>query len=160
MLDVPTRWNNTYMITSTIWFKEVFSRYSNINQAFQWVVSAEEWEKVENVSQFLAIFNEVTNIVFGSDYPTSNLFLLEVLRIKEIITIKSMDWNGYIRDMASRMDEKFDQYWGDCNLLMSLAVVLDPRFKMKFINSCFAPIYEEEDEAKMHIKIVMANVQK
>jgi hypothetical protein len=64
ILDVATRWNNTYMMLSTaIGFKEVFPRYSNIESAFQWVVSAEEWEKVENVNQFLAIFNEVTNIV-------------------------------------------------------------------------------------------------
>jgi hypothetical protein len=62
-----------------------------------------------------------------------------------------MDWNGYIRDMASRMDRKFDKCWKDCNLLMSLVAVLDLRFKMKFINSC-SPLIYEEDEAKMHIK--------
>ena len=84
------------MLSIAIGFKEVFPRYSNIELAFQWVVSAEEWEKVENVNQFLATFNEVTNIVSGFDYPTSNLFLLEVWRIKEILNIKSMDWNGYI----------------------------------------------------------------
>jgi hypothetical protein len=88
------------MLATTIGFKEVFPRYSNVEPAFQWVVSAEEWEKVENVNQFLAIFNKVTNIVSGSDYPTSNLFLPEVWRIKEILNIKSMDRNGYIREMA------------------------------------------------------------
>jgi hypothetical protein len=42
------------------------------------VVSPEEWEEVANVNQVLEIFNEVTNIVSGSDYPTTNLFLPEV----------------------------------------------------------------------------------
>ena len=94
ILDVPTRWNITYMMLATaIGFKEVFPRYSNVEPAFQWVVSAEEWEKVENVNQFLAIFDKVTNIVSGSDYPTSSLFLPEVWRIKEILNIKSMDRN-------------------------------------------------------------------
>ena len=65
-----------------------------------------------------------------------------------------MHQNGYIRDKASRMDEKFYKYWEDCNLLMSLAAVLDPIFKMKFINFCFPLIYQE-DEAKMHIKSVL-----
>jgi hypothetical protein len=55
ILNVPTRWTNTYMmITTAIGFKEVFPRYYNIDQAFQWVVSAEEWEKVENVNKSLA----------------------------------------------------------------------------------------------------------
>jgi hypothetical protein len=65
-----------------------------------------------------------------------------------------MDRNGYIRNVAIRMDEKFYKYLEDCNLLMFFVVVLDPRFKMKFINFCFPPIYQE-DEAKMHIEGVL-----
>ena len=47
------------MLTTTTGFKKVFLRYSNIDQAFQCVVSAKEWENVENVSQLFEIFNEV-----------------------------------------------------------------------------------------------------
>jgi hypothetical protein len=65
------------MLSTVIGFK-VLPKYSNIESAFQWVVSAKEWEKVENANHFLAIFNELTNIVSGSNYLTSNLFLLEV----------------------------------------------------------------------------------
>jgi hypothetical protein len=54
-----------------------------------------------------------------------------------------MDQNGYIREMASVMEEKFNKYWGDCNLLMFLAVVLDLRFKTKFINFRFSMIYKD-----------------
>jgi hypothetical protein len=38
---------------------------------------------------------------------------------------------------------------------MSLVVVLDPRFKVKFINFCFSMIYDK-DEAGNHIKSVLA----
>ena len=38
---------------------------------------------------------------------------------------------------------------------MSLVVVMDPRFKMKFINFCFPMIYDK-DEAGEHIKSVLA----
>jgi len=34
--------------------------------------------KVENVCLVLKVFNEVMNIISGSDYPTPNLFLPEV----------------------------------------------------------------------------------
>jgi hypothetical protein len=63
-----------------------------------------------------------------------------------------MDRNEYIREMASVMKEKFHKHWRDCNLLMSLAVVLDP---MKFINLCFLMIYDT-DEARENIKSVLA----
>jgi hypothetical protein len=107
----------------------VFPRYSNIESAFQWAVSAEQWEKVENINQFLAIFNEVTNIVSGSNYPTSNLFLPKVGRIKEILSIKSMDQNGYIREMASVMEEKFHKYWGGLQSFNVFGCCLGPKIQ-------------------------------
>jgi hypothetical protein len=70
------------MLSTAKGFREVFPRYSNIESAFQWAISAKEWEKVENINQFLAIFNEVTNIISEFDYPTSNFFLPKVWRIK------------------------------------------------------------------------------
>ncbi|XP_059436870.1 zinc finger BED domain-containing protein RICESLEEPER 2-like [Corylus avellana] len=83
ILDVPTRWNNAnLMLKTAIRFKEVFPRYYRVEQAFLWVVSPEQWDKVENVNQVLAVFNDVINVVSGSDYPTSNLFLPEVWRMK------------------------------------------------------------------------------
>ncbi|XP_059431553.1 zinc finger BED domain-containing protein RICESLEEPER 2-like [Corylus avellana] len=142
ILDVPTRWNSTYLMLKTaIRFKEVFPRYHRVEQAFLWVISPEQWDKVENVNKVLAVFNDVTNVVSVSDYPTSNLFLPEVCRMKEIVDIKAVDRNEYIRLMAAKMSDKFDKYWGESNMVMTLAAVLDPRYKMKLIRFCFPIIY-------------------
>jgi hypothetical protein len=105
------------------------------------VVSPKQWDKVENVNQVLAIFNDVTNVVSGRDYLTFNLFLPEVWRMKEILAIKTADMNEYIRSITTKMSEKFDKYWGEYNMLMSLAAVLDPRYKMKLTSFCFPIIY-------------------
>ncbi|XP_059428518.1 zinc finger BED domain-containing protein RICESLEEPER 2-like [Corylus avellana] len=156
ILDVPTRWNNTYLMLDTaIKFKEVFPRYHRVEQAFQWVVTLEQWEMVGNVNQVLSVFNDVTNVVSGSEYPTANLYLPEVWRMKEVLMIKCDDRNEYMRSMASRMSDKFDKYWGDSNLFMSIAAVLDPRYKMKLINFCF-PIIYPLTEACCHINNVLA----
>ncbi|XP_059429199.1 zinc finger BED domain-containing protein RICESLEEPER 2-like [Corylus avellana] len=142
ILNVPTQWNSTYLMLETaIRFKEVFPRYHRVEQAFLWVVSPEQWDKVENVNQVLVVFNDVTDVVSGSDYPTSNLFLPEVWRMKEIVDIKVADRNEYIRLMTAKMSDKFAKYWGDSNMLMALATVLDPRYKMKLIRFCFPIIY-------------------
>jgi hypothetical protein len=58
--------------------REVFPRYEDRDQSFCWVPSVDDWVKVENVCHVLEVFNEVTKIVSGSNYPTSNLFLPEV----------------------------------------------------------------------------------
>ena len=74
------------------------------------MLSPEEWKNVENVNQVLVVFNDVTNVISGSDYPTSNLFLPEVWRMKEIVDVKSGDRNEYIRLMTTKMSYKFDKY--------------------------------------------------
>ncbi|XP_040997110.1 zinc finger BED domain-containing protein RICESLEEPER 2-like [Juglans microcarpa x Juglans regia] len=111
ILDVPTRWNNTYlMLDAAIQFKEVFPRYGDRDSSFEWVPTVEEWGQVENVCQLLAIFNEITNIVSKSDYPT--VFLSEVWRMKDILGKKSRDENEYMKSMVRKMTAKFDKYWG------------------------------------------------
>lgn len=79
ILDCPTRWNRAYMMLSaSLDFKDVFPRYQERDSNFIYVSILEDWVKIENVCQVLAIFNEVTNIISGSEYPTLNLFLIEI----------------------------------------------------------------------------------
>ncbi|XP_028090266.1 zinc finger BED domain-containing protein RICESLEEPER 1-like [Camellia sinensis] len=141
------------MLSAALEFKDVFPRHQERDPSFVYVPSLEDWVKVETICQFLAIFNEVTNIISWSEYPTSNLFLAEVWRIKEILNEKSVDDNDYIKAMALKMKRKFDKYWGECNLLMAIAAVLDPRFKLMLVQFCFPEIYPEA-EATRNISMV------
>ncbi|GAV84155.1 DUF4413 domain-containing protein [Cephalotus follicularis] len=56
--------------------------------------------------------------------------------------------------MACAMKLKFDKDWGDSNLLISIAAILDPRNKMKSIEFCFSYIYHPLDVANEHIVAV------
>jgi hypothetical protein len=60
------------MLDTAIQFRDVFPRYYRVEQGFQWVVSPKQWKMVENVNQILSVFNDVTNVVSDSDYPTAN----------------------------------------------------------------------------------------
>ncbi|TYH38241.1 hypothetical protein ES332_D12G097400v1 [Gossypium tomentosum] len=85
------------------------------------------------VCYFLALFNEVNIIISGSEYPTSNLFFPKLWSIKELLMEKSLSEELWMRQMADKMQIKFDKYWDECSLLISIVVIIDPKNKMKLI---------------------------
>ena len=46
--------------------------------------------------------------------------------------------------MALKMKDKFEKYWDVIHGILSVAIVLDPRYKMKLIEYYFPQIYESE----------------
>ncbi|KAK4417344.1 Zinc finger BED domain-containing protein RICESLEEPER 1 [Sesamum alatum] len=50
-----------------------------------------------------------------------------------------------LKDMVARMKVKFDKYWGETNLLLSIAAVLDPRCKLRALEFCFPRLYSLEN---------------
>ncbi|KAD5507825.1 hypothetical protein E3N88_15528 [Mikania micrantha] len=127
-IDVPTRWNSTFdMLSLAIKFKDVFPRYAEHEPHFKHLPSEEDWKNVEKVCDGLKVFKVCTNIISGSDYPTSNLYLIEVYKIKETIDKGALSKCDFIRSMTEKMKEKFYKYWGECHVLMAIAAVLDPR---------------------------------
>ncbi|WOL10719.1 zinc finger BED domain-containing protein RICESLEEPER 2-like [Canna indica] len=65
-------------------------------------------------------------------------------QVKVLLDKKSQDEDDFIRVMTRRMKEKFEKYSGECNLLMSIASVLDPRGKMRIIHFSFSQMYSEQ----------------
>ncbi|KAK4413208.1 Zinc finger BED domain-containing protein RICESLEEPER 1 [Sesamum alatum] len=106
---------------------------------------AEDWTKAEKVCSVLELFWTATHIISGSDYPTSNLFLNEVSRVKVLLDKKTLENDMFIQDMVARMKVKFDKYWGETNLLMSITTVLDPRCKLRALEFCFPRLYSSEN---------------
>nr|XP_017225248.1 PREDICTED: zinc finger BED domain-containing protein RICESLEEPER 2-like [Daucus carota subsp. sativus] len=145
ILDCKTRWNSTFMMLSTaIKFKDVFPRYQEREPSYYCCPSAEDWLKVERVCELLEVFNSATNIISGSEYPTSNLFLNEVYRVKVVLDKKHSeitDEEDFMYSMIEAMKQKFDKYWGEVNLLMAIGAILDPRCKMRVIEFCFPKMY-------------------
>ncbi|XP_062113299.1 uncharacterized protein LOC133824435 [Humulus lupulus] len=46
--------------------------------------------------------------------------------------------------MAQSMKVKYDKYWGkidECNETLIISLVLDPRYKLKYLNHCFKAFY-------------------
>ncbi|KAK9104348.1 hypothetical protein Scep_021192 [Stephania cephalantha] len=65
--------------------------------------------------------------------------------------------NHFIRSMTSKMQLKFDKYWKDCNEILAICVILDPRYKTKVVDFVFSRIYG--DEGKFKVAIIRDKLQ-
>ena len=95
----------------------------------------------------LVHFYEPTLRISGSLYVTSNIFNHEIstvnLILKEWMNSDDVD----VRFMGQKMKEKYDKYWGDVNKMNKLiyvAVVVDPRYKLEFIEFALGEEYGKE----------------
>ncbi|XP_031248675.1 zinc finger BED domain-containing protein RICESLEEPER 2-like [Pistacia vera] len=150
ILDCKTRWNSTYeMLATALKFQSVFPRYSERDQHFTSCPLEEDWVKIQKVCEILKVFNVTTNIISGSEYPTSNKFLAELCKVKVLLDKHAEDENEFLRTMVTKMKGKFDKCWGECNLLIAIAAVLDPRCKMRVLDYAFPKIYGDLD-ARVH----------
>uniref|UniRef100_A0A803PIE6 BED-type domain-containing protein n=1 Tax=Cannabis sativa TaxID=3483 RepID=A0A803PIE6_CANSA len=158
-LDVPTRWNSTYlMLEAALKFKKAFNRLEGdmyFTSYFDEPLNGKkidgppselDWDNASVFLKFLKIFYEVTLKFSGSLYSTSNLYFLEICEVKQELNVLSKDSSNLLGNMVASMRRKFDKYWGDpekMNVVLFLGVVLDPRYKLEYIAICFSMIYEE-----------------
>ena len=63
--------------------------------------------------------------------------------IQENISHLSKSQNHLLKNMATKMESKFDKYWGKGIklILLYVAVVLNLRKKLRFLKFCFSKIY-------------------
>ena len=73
------------MLFAVIKFKEVFRRFRDREPHYECCPKVEDWEKVEKICEILENFNSITKIISKSDYPTANLFLNEIYRVKVLL---------------------------------------------------------------------------
>ena len=108
--------------------------------------SYEDWEYVESILPFLNIFYEATLRISGTSYVTSNMYMLEIWNgINHLLKSNSPSSATY--KMAEKMEKKYEKYWDKptkLNMLLLIAVVLDPRHKMRYKNWAIDQLFYSE----------------
>ncbi|CAN0872663.1 Putative AC transposase [Linum grandiflorum] len=134
VLDCPTRWNSTYlMLASAIPYKDVFNRLKARDSQYDYVPTNSQWDFAVLVCEKLAIFNDISVLFSGNNYPTVNLFFPRICELK----LKLLEWRldsvPVIRDMAESMWLKFTKYWSTIHIVLAISVILDPRYKFDLV---------------------------
>uniref|UniRef100_A0A9I9E9Q8 Zinc finger BED domain-containing protein RICESLEEPER 2-like n=1 Tax=Cucumis melo TaxID=3656 RepID=A0A9I9E9Q8_CUCME len=149
-LDVPTRWNSTYMMLEVaVKFEKAFDRLEDEDASYRHDMSPnkEDWTNARMLIQFLKVFYNVTLKISGSLYTTSNLVFHQITVHQNCIRLNAGSANALLVGMANNMKEKFEKYWGNNeknNLLLFVAIVLDPRKKLRFLSFCLKKCFGPE----------------
>ncbi|XVF74765.1 hypothetical protein PTKIN_Ptkin13bG0137900 [Pterospermum kingtungense] len=152
-MDDQTKWNTTYdMLVAACELKQVFLCLETSIPDYKLAPSMDDWKQVETLCSYLNLFFDAISILTAPMYPTANAFYHEVSKVQLELTHAVMSTDPFISNLTKPLKEKFDRYWSDCFLVLAIAVVMDPRFKMKLIEFSFSRIYG--DEAGMWIKVV------
>ncbi|KAJ0440706.1 putative transcription factor/ chromatin remodeling BED-type(Zn) family [Helianthus annuus] len=145
VLDDQSQWNTTYhMLVAACELKEVFSCLDTFDSNYRISITMDEWKHVEILCTFLKLLLDAADILTGPTYPTANAFFHEAWKIQLELRNASVSDDAFIRQLTRSMYERFNKYWKDCFLVFSIAVVMDPRFKMKLVEFSFTRIYGED----------------
>ncbi|CAO2185189.1 unnamed protein product [Urochloa humidicola] len=152
-LDVTTQWNTTYlMLLAALDYKQAFTSLETCDDNYNEAPSAEDWKKVEAACTYLKLLYDSAHSIMAAANPTSNLFFHEAWKLQLELTNGTGHGDPVFSSMAKDMHERFDKYWKDCNLVLAIAVVMDPRFKMKLVEFSYSKIYGAE--AAKYVKVV------
>lgn len=145
LIDDQTKWDTSYnMLLAACEHKEVFSCLGNCDLDYRMSTSPEEWRKIEILCSCLKILFDAANVLTGSTRLTANDLYHEMTKLQLELSHTAMSEDPDVRNLANPMKDKFDEYWRECFLLLAVAVVMDPRFKMKLIEFSFSKAYGED----------------
>lgn len=158
-LDVPTRWNSTYLMLDVA---EKFQKAFELMQEEEdehllnypqddglgkdelEPPTCEDWDTIRHLVKFLEIFYDVTLRMSDTSYATSNLHFRVLSIVHEHLKSYCQSGDMLLSNMAQRMKVKYDKYWGDIekvNKLLFVAIALDPRYKLVVVEFWFKKIF-------------------
>ncbi|GKB33460.1 zinc finger BED domain-containing protein RICESLEEPER 2-like protein [Tanacetum coccineum] len=135
-LDVDTRWNSTFLL--------MMPKTKKKRKNVVGVPNEDDWSNARFFIEYLRIFYDVTKKISGSKYVTSNMFVKDLVTIHAAISKMCRHTDENKRKIALSMKDKYDKYWDNLdnmNVLLYVALVLDPRNKLKYLEFCLDLIY-------------------
>ncbi|KAK3189280.1 hypothetical protein Dsin_028841 [Dipteronia sinensis] len=97
----------------------------------------------------LKLFYDVFEMSSGKKHPTTSQFFPTLCKIRLLMSKWLTSRYDEIKLITSNAIAKFEQYWNVINGMISVATVLDPRFKMKVLKFFFPQIYGDNSSFEM-----------
>ncbi|XP_054806352.1 zinc finger BED domain-containing protein RICESLEEPER 2-like [Prosopis cineraria] len=155
------------MLENTVKFIKVFDRMEeedkDYNKYFKKKVeekppSPYDWGVAKEFIVFLKLFYSMTLKFSASNLVTSNTCFQQIVAMQTKLKKSATNSSALLGDMVRRMQSKLDKYWGkadNMNLLLVIAVILDPEYKFKYVQVALKNMYYEPMQRELVTKNVM-----
>jgi hypothetical protein len=144
------------MLLAALDYKQAFTTLETCDDNYNEAPSAEDWKRVEAASNHLKLLYDSAHSIMSVENPTSDIFFHEAWKLQLELANATAHEDPDVSSIAKDMHETFDKYWKDCNLVLAIAVVMDPRFKMKLVEFSYSKIYGVD--AAKYVKVVNDSV--
>ncbi|VAH52230.1 unnamed protein product [Triticum turgidum subsp. durum] len=111
---------------------EVVLQFNKLFPAAE-VLSPEDMTATWSICKILRTFYRVIEVISSPSSPTANVYFSEVWKVRTVLQEEASNDHTEIVTLVMEMQEAFDEYWQNSYVWLSIPVVLDPRFKMSFI---------------------------
>ena len=79
----------------------------------------------------------------------------------ELLLLEEMEsQDSFISNLAEQMKVKFDKYWDCYSVVLACAIVLDPRYKLDYVDFIFKKIEPIEHIAEMKVESIETTLYK
>jgi hypothetical protein len=119
-LDVPTRWNSTYLMLETAEkFQVAFDKLDIEDTSYLEYFGAgssppnyDDWDKARAFMKFLKVFYDATDVFSASTHVTIHDAFHHLAKIHNELKMAIMDSDPILSAMGKYMKLKYDKYWG------------------------------------------------
>uniref|UniRef100_J3N883 HAT C-terminal dimerisation domain-containing protein n=1 Tax=Oryza brachyantha TaxID=4533 RepID=J3N883_ORYBR len=120
-------------LTPALPFTRAFKALAQEDPQYVHLPSDNEWGMARKLCSMLQVFHKATVLVSGSKYPTANLYFHQIWEVKKMLEIECLNSHHVIASMVCQMTQKLEKYWNLSFLKICIPVILDPRFKLSFL---------------------------
>uniref|UniRef100_A0A0A9GFL3 HAT C-terminal dimerisation domain-containing protein n=1 Tax=Arundo donax TaxID=35708 RepID=A0A0A9GFL3_ARUDO len=120
------------------WWHKIYFRlevFLYFKKAFpsEELLSGEDAKTVDSVCKILRTFHRAVEVISSPVRPTANIYFNELWKVRTTLQEEASTDHTELANMVCEMQETFNEYWQNSYVWLSIPVVLDPRFKITFI---------------------------